>query len=108
IQTALATVEVLLPTLLTGLAGSSAQSSGGGRDMGQTADARARPAQVTEKEQARVKLDMSRRELGELGEWWKAVERARRARRQDDAGRGRKPAEESSRNGMEEGKGAGE
>ncbi len=40
-QTALATAEDLLLTLLTGLAGSSAQSSGGGRDMGQTADARA-------------------------------------------------------------------
>jgi len=44
--------------------------------MGQIADARARLAQAAaEEEQARVKLDMSRRELGELEKRWKAVER---------------------------------
>jgi structural maintenance of chromosome 2 len=75
-QTALATAEDLLQTLLTGLAGSSAQSSGGGGYMGQIADARARLAQAAaEEEQARVKLDMSKRELGELEKRWKAVER---------------------------------
>ena len=40
-QTAPATAEDLLQTLLTGLTGSSAQSSGGGGYMGQIADARA-------------------------------------------------------------------
>ena len=44
--------------------------------MGQIADARARLAQASaEEEQVRVKLDMSRRELGELEKRWKAVER---------------------------------
>jgi len=44
--------------------------------MGHIADARAQLAQAaTEEEQARVKLDMSRRELGELEEWWDAVGR---------------------------------
>ena len=44
--------------------------------MGQIADARARLAQTSvEEEQVRVKLDMSRRELGELEKRWKAVER---------------------------------
>ena len=44
--------------------------------MGQIADARARLAQAAaEEEQVRVKLDMSRRELGELEKRWKAVER---------------------------------
>jgi structural maintenance of chromosome 2 len=75
-QTALASAEDLLQTLLTGLAGSSAQSAGGGGYMGQIADARARLAQAAaEEEQARVKLDMNRRELGELERRWKAVER---------------------------------
>lgn len=44
--------------------------------MGQIADARARLAQAAaEEEQIRVKLEMSRRELGELEKRWKAVER---------------------------------
>ena len=44
--------------------------------MGQIADARARLAQAAaEEEQTRMKLDMSRRELGELEKRWKAVER---------------------------------
>ena len=76
-QTALVSAEDLLQTLLTGLAGTSAQSTGGGGGyMGQIADARARLAQAAaEEEQSRVKLDMSRRELGELEKRWKAVER---------------------------------
>ena len=66
-QTALATAEEPVQTLLTGLTGSSAQSSGGGGCMGQIADARARLAQAAaEEERARVKLDMSKRELGEF------------------------------------------
>ena len=44
--------------------------------MGQIAGARARlPQASAEEEQVRVKLDMSRRELGELEKRWKAVER---------------------------------
>jgi structural maintenance of chromosome 2 len=76
-QTALASAEDLLQTLLTGLAGTSTQSVGGGGGyMGQIADARARLAQAAaEEEQARVKLDMSKRELGDLEKRWKAVER---------------------------------
>ena len=75
-QTALPTAEDLLQILPTDLAGSSTQSSGGGGYMGQIADARARLAQAAaEEEQARVKLNMNSRELGELEEWWKAVER---------------------------------
>ena len=76
-QTALSSAEDLLQTLLTGLAGTSAQSSGGGGGyMGQIADARARLAQAAaEEEQLRVRLDMSRRELAELEKRWKAVER---------------------------------
>ena len=75
-QTALASAEDLLQTLLTGLAGTSAQSAGGGGYMGQLADARARLAQAAaEEEQVRVRLEMSRRELGELEKRWKAVER---------------------------------
>ena len=75
-QTTLAASEDLLQTLLTGLAGNSAQSAGGGGYMGQIADARERLAQAAaEGEQARVKLEMSRRELGELEKRWKAVER---------------------------------
>ncbi|KAH9957622.1 hypothetical protein BC827DRAFT_1385516 [Russula dissimulans] len=75
-QTALASAEDLLQTLLTGLAGTSAQSAGGGGYMGQIADTHARLAQAAvEEEQARVKLDMSKRELGELEKRWKAVER---------------------------------
>jgi structural maintenance of chromosome 2 len=75
-QTALASAEDLLQTLLTGLAGTSAQSAGGGGYMGQIADARARLAQAAaEEEQVRVRLEMSRRELGELEKRWKAVER---------------------------------
>jgi structural maintenance of chromosome 2 len=75
-QTALVSAEDLLQTLLTGLAGTSAQSAGGGGYMGQIADARARLAQAAaEEEQVRVKLDMSRRELRELETRWKAVER---------------------------------
>ena len=74
-QTALATAEDL-QTLLTGLIGSSAQSSDGGGFMGQIADGRPRLAEAApEAEQARVKFDMSRRELGELEKRWKAVER---------------------------------
>jgi structural maintenance of chromosome 2 len=74
-QNSLASSEDLLQTLLTGLAGTSAQASGGGY-MGQIADARARLAQAAaEEEQIRVKLDMGRRELGELEKRWKAVER---------------------------------
>ncbi|KAI0264934.1 condensin complex subunit SMC2 [Gloeopeniophorella convolvens] len=74
-QTALTSAEDLLQTLLTGLAGTSAQTGGGGY-MGQLADARARLAQAAaEEEQARVRLDMSRRELAELEKRWKAVER---------------------------------
>jgi hypothetical protein len=75
-QNSLASSEDLLQTLLTGLAGTSAQSTGGGGYMGQIADARSRLAQAAaEEEQIRVKLDMSRRELGELEKRWKAVER---------------------------------
>ncbi|KAI0247376.1 condensin complex subunit SMC2 [Lactifluus subvellereus] len=76
-QTALAAAEDLLQTLLTGLAGTSAQSAGGGGGyMGQIADARARLAQAAaEEEQTRVRLDMSGRELRELERRWKAVER---------------------------------
>ena len=76
-QTALASAEDLLQTLLTGLAGNSAQSSGGGGGyMGQIADARARLAQAAaEEEQLRVRLDMSRHELSDLEKRWKAVER---------------------------------
>ncbi|KAI0296748.1 condensin complex subunit SMC2 [Multifurca ochricompacta] len=75
-QTALSLAEDLLQTLLTGLAGTSAQSAGGGGYMGQIADARARLAHAAaEEEQARVRLDMNRRELGELEKRWKAVER---------------------------------
>ena len=75
-QTSLASSEDLLQTLLTGLAGTSTQSASGGGYMGQIADARARLAQAAaEEEQIRVKLDMSRRELGELEKRWKAVER---------------------------------
>ncbi len=75
-QNSLVSSEDLLQTLLTGLAGTSAQSAGGGGYMGQIADARARLAQAAaEEEQVRVKLDMSRRELGELEKRWKAVER---------------------------------
>jgi len=73
-QTALATAEHLLQTLLTGLAGSSARSSGDGGLMGQIADARARlTLAAAEEERVRVKLDMSKRELGELEKRWKAV-----------------------------------
>ena len=75
-QNSLSSSEDLLQTLLTGLAGTSAQSASGGGYMGQIADARARLAQAAaEEEQIRVKLDMSRRELGELEKRWKAVER---------------------------------
>lgn len=75
-QNSLASSEDLFQTLLTGLAGTSAQSASGGGYMGQIADARARLAQAAaEEEQTRVKLDMSRRELGELEKRWKAVER---------------------------------
>jgi len=76
-QTALASAEDLLQTLLTGLAGNSAQSSGGGGGyMGQIADARTRLAQAAaEEEQLRVRLDMSRHELADLEKRWKAVER---------------------------------
>ena len=76
-QTSLASSEDLLQTLLTGLAGTSTQAAGGGGGyMGQIADARARLAQASaEEEQVRVKLEMSRRELGELEKRWKAVER---------------------------------
>ena len=76
-QTALASAEDLLQTLLTGLAGNSAQSSGGGGGyMGQIADARARLAQAAaEEEQLRVRVDMSRHELADLEKRWKAVER---------------------------------
>ncbi|KAI9457325.1 condensin complex subunit SMC2 [Lactarius psammicola] len=75
-QTALASAEDLLQTLLTGLAGNSAQSSGGGGYMGQIADARARLAQAAaEEEQLRVRVDMSRHELADLEKRWKAVER---------------------------------
>ncbi|KAI9439026.1 condensin complex subunit SMC2 [Lactarius indigo] len=76
-QTSLASAEDLLQTLLTGLAGNSAQSSGGGGGyMGQIADARARLAQAAaEEEQLRVRLDMSRHELTDLEKRWKAVER---------------------------------
>ena len=63
-------------TLLTSLAGTSAQSAGGGGYMGQITDAHARLAQAAaEEEQVRVWLEMSRRELGELEKRWKAVER---------------------------------
>ena len=75
-QTALASAEDLLQTLLTGLAGNSAQSSGGGGYMGQIADARTWLAQAAaEEEQLRVRLDMSRHELADLEKRWKAVER---------------------------------
>ena len=75
-QTALASAEDPLQTLLTGLAGTCAQSAGGGGYMGQIADACARLAQAAaEEEQTRVRLDMSRRKLGELEKRWKAVER---------------------------------
>ena len=76
-QTSFASSEGLLQTLLTGLTGSSTQSAGrGGGFMGQLADARARLAHASaEEEQVRVKLDMSRREPGELEKRWKAVER---------------------------------
>jgi structural maintenance of chromosome 2 len=76
-QTALGSAEDLLQTLLTGLAGNSAQSSGGGGGyMGQIADARARLAQAAaEEEQLRVRVDMSRHELADLEKRWKAVER---------------------------------
>jgi len=61
-QTVLATAEDLLQTLLTGLAGSSAHSSGGGGYIGQIADASAGLAQVAaEDEQVHVTLDMTRR-----------------------------------------------
>ena len=71
----LATAEDLLLTLLTGLASSAAQSSVGGGYMGQIAGVRARLAQPAAKEeQACLKLDMSRHELGELEKRWKAVE----------------------------------
>ena len=74
-QTALPTAEDLLQTFLTGLAGSSAQSSGGGGYMGQIGDARARLAQAAaEEEQTRVRLDMTRRELVEVEKRWKVVE----------------------------------
>ncbi len=54
--------------------GSSVQSSGGSGYMSQIADPRTRLAQAAaEEEQACVKLDMSRRELGELEKRWKAV-----------------------------------
>jgi structural maintenance of chromosome 2 len=54
-QTALASAEDLLQMLLTGLAGTSAQSAGGRGYMGQIADARAWLAQAaTEEEQTRV------------------------------------------------------
>ena len=54
-QTALASAEDLLQTLLTGLASTSAQSAGGRGYMGQIADARAWLAQAaTEEEQTRV------------------------------------------------------
>jgi len=75
-QTALATTEYFLQTLLTGLTSSSALSSDGGGYMGQIADGRPRLAEAAAKEElARVKFDMSRREIGELEERWKAVER---------------------------------
>ena len=54
----------------------SAQSSDGGGYMGQIAGACARLAEAAaEEELARVKFDMSRREIGELEKRWKAVER---------------------------------
>ena len=72
-QTALATAEDLLQTLLRNLTGFSAQSSDGGGYMGPIADARPRLAEAAaEEELARVKFDMSRREIGELEE--RAVE----------------------------------
>ena len=75
-QMALASAKDLLQMLLTGLAGRSAQSAGSGGYMGQIADARAQLAQAaTEEEQTRVRLDMSRCELGELEKRWKALER---------------------------------
>jgi hypothetical protein len=44
--------------------------------MGQISDACARPAEATaENQQACVKLDMSKHELGELEKLWKAMER---------------------------------
>ena len=76
-QTALATAEDLLQTLTPHRSHRfSAQSSDGSGYMGQIADTRPRLAEAAdEEEQARVKFDMSRREIGELEKRWKAVER---------------------------------
>jgi structural maintenance of chromosome 2 len=62
-------------TLLTSLAGMSAQSASSGGYMGQITDARTQLAQAaTEEEQVCVRLKMSRCELGKLKKRWKAVE----------------------------------
>ena len=76
-QISFASFEHLLQTLLTGLNGTSTQSTGGGGGYnGQIAGARARLAQVSaEEEQVRVNLDRSRRGLSELEKRWKVVER---------------------------------
>jgi structural maintenance of chromosome 2 len=60
--------------------------------MGQIVDARARLAQAAaEEEEARVKLDMSRHELGELEKRWKAVAVKR------EAGQGERDIEKNTK-----------
>jgi structural maintenance of chromosome 2 len=53
-QTALASAEDLVQTLLTGLASTSAQSASGGGYIGQIVDARAQLAQAAAEERAQV------------------------------------------------------
>ncbi|KDQ59585.1 hypothetical protein JAAARDRAFT_33164 [Jaapia argillacea MUCL 33604] len=76
-QTTLTTSEELLQSLLTGLASSSTtKSNSGGGYMGQLATARQTLATQTAYEtQAKQKLEMSLKGLGELEVKWKKVER---------------------------------
>ncbi|KAF9070683.1 hypothetical protein BDP27DRAFT_1323239 [Rhodocollybia butyracea] len=91
IQGKLSSNEELLQTLTTGLSSKNANNSAtGGGYMGQIADARALVAQgAAEEEQARMKLEMSKKELVGVEAQFKKVEK--------DAGEGKKRVESTRR-----------
>ena len=75
LETALASKDELLQTLMTGVSSNNDGNSGGGY-LGQIADARGRISQGNaEEEQANRKLDMAQKELKSLQDSWKTVER---------------------------------
>ena len=75
LETALASKDELLQTLMTGVSSNNDGNSGGGY-LGQIADARGRISQGhAEEEQANRKLDMAQKELKSLQDRWKTVER---------------------------------